>query len=121
MIARDRAGLVTQVITLGSPINGARHTSASWVYDEPGRRTLDRIDHARRNRPIRVPVTTIYSRRDGVVDWRHAIDDYTPTAVNVEVGSSHFGLGIDPDVWGIIANAIDNHPEPPSDNEWRHS
>lgn len=96
--ARDRPDLVEQVITFGSPINDSRLSD-------------------RRRRPIQPPVTTIYSRRDGVVDWRYAIDDHTPTAVNVEVGSSHLGLGIDPDVWRTIADAIDaladtNHPTP---------
>ncbi len=105
--ARDRPDLVEQVITLGSPIGGARHTSAPWVYDELGHQYLDRINTTRRRRPIQVPVTTIYSRRDGVVDWRHAIDDHTPTAVNVEVNSSHLGLGVDPDVWRTVADAMD--------------
>ena len=107
--ARDRPDLVEQVITLGSPINGPRHTSAPWMYDEAGLAYLDRINTHRRRRPIRVPVTTIYSKRDGVVDWRSAIDDHTPTAVNVEVNSSHLGLGVDPDVWRIVADSIDVH------------
>ena len=107
--ARDRSDLVAQVITFGSPIGGSRHTSAPWVLNEAGHRHLDHINFTRRQRPIRVPVTTIYSRNDGVVDWRHAIDDHTPTAVNVEVSSSHFGLGVDPDVWRIVADAIDAH------------
>lgn len=38
------------------------------------------------------------------------IDDHTPTAVNVEVDSSHLGLGIDPDVWRIVATAIEELP-----------
>lgn len=84
--ARDRPDLVEQVITFGSPINAVR-----------------------RRRPIRVPVTTIYSRRDGVVDWRQAIDTDNPSATNIEVDSSHLGLGIDPDVWRLVADAIDHH------------
>lgn len=106
--ARDLPDLVEQMVTFGSPINGARHTSAPWMYDEASLRYLDRVDRHRRRRPIRVPITVIYSRNDGVVDWRHAIDDHTPTAVNVEVNSSHLGLGVDPDVWTAVADAIDN-------------
>ncbi len=107
-VTRDRPHLVSQVITLGSPINGIRHTSAPWIHDEPSHQTIDRINAQRRRRPMRVPITTIYSRRDGVVDWRHAIDEHTPGAVNIEVASSHMGLGIDPDVWRIIADTIDD-------------
>lgn len=60
--------------------------------------------------------TTIYSRRDGVVDWRQAVDDHKSNAFNVEVGSSHIGLGVDPDVWRIIADTIDNHPTTDNSN-----
>lgn len=89
--ARIRPDLVQQVITLGSPIVG-RPAGAQ--------------------RPIRVPVTCIYSRRDGIVGWRDAIDNRTPGVVNIEVDSSHLGLGVDPDVWRIIAERIDELPEP---------
>lgn len=85
---RDLPDLVEQVITFGSPIGGSR----------------------RRRRPIRVPVTAIYSRNDGVVDWRSAID-HAADAVNIEVHSSHLGLGLDPDVWENIATALDRSPE----------
>ena len=105
--ARDLPGLVDQVVTFGSPINGLRHTSAPWMFDEAALRYIERVDMRRRRRPIRVPITSIYSRNDGVVDWRHAIDDHTPTAVNVEVHSSHIGLGVDPDVWTAVADALD--------------
>lgn len=88
--ARLRPDLVQQVFTLGSPIVGRP---------------------AGTQRPIRVPVTCIYSRRDGIVGWRYAMDHHTPTAVNIEVTSSHFGLGVDPDVWRIIADRIDELPE----------
>ncbi|CAN5636835.1 hypothetical protein BH24ACT5_BH24ACT5_16940 [soil metagenome] len=91
--ARERPEHVAQVITMGSPINGPGYSST------------------RRRRPIPVPVTTIYSRRDSVVNWRNALDHDSPTAVNIEVTSSHFGLGLDPDVWRIIVDTID-HPPP---------
>ncbi|MGB3735625.1 MAG: alpha/beta fold hydrolase [Ilumatobacter sp.] len=91
--ARNRPELVEQVITFGSPIRSGD------------------IRH-RNNRPIRVPVTTIYSRRDAVVDWRDAVDSSTD-AVNVEVSSSHIGLGVDPDVWRTIADALDGYSDLP--------
>ena len=51
------------------------------------------------------PVTVIYSRNDGVVHWRACVDP-DPNTVNVEVSSSHIGLGIDPDVWVIVASTL---------------
>ncbi|NNE11830.1 MAG: hypothetical protein HKN41_06225, partial [Ilumatobacter sp.] len=57
--------------------------------------------------PITVPITAIFSRRDGVVDWRACADRYSRSVRHVEVGSTHVGLGLDPDVWEITARALD--------------
>ena len=51
------------------------------------------------------PVTAIYSRNDGVVHWQACVDP-DPNTVNIEVTSSHLGLGIDPDVWCIVASTL---------------
>lgn len=107
-VARDRPDLVSQVVTFGSPISGPRHTAAPWVGDERALVAVEGMIARRNRRPIRVPVTTIYSRRDGIVDWRRAIDR-APRARNIEVASSHLGLGIDPDVWRAVADAIGEH------------
>lgn len=50
--------------------------------------------------PLDVPAVTIYSRRDGVVGWRSCRD---PAAEWVEVGSSHTGMGTDPDLYAELA------------------
>jgi hypothetical protein len=42
-----------------------------------------------RARPLRVPVTAIYSRRDGVVAWRACIDSTNADVEHVEVSSTH--------------------------------
>ena len=58
-------------------------------------------------RPARsVPVTSIYSRRDGIVGWRASIDRYTPEVDNVEVSTTHFGLGFSPAVLKILARKL---------------
>ena len=59
----------------------------------------------RSTRRITRPVTAIHSRRDGVVAWEACVDP-DPNAVNVEVTSSHFGLGLDPDVLGVVARTL---------------
>ena len=62
--------------------------------------------HARNSLGFRQPVTSIYSRTDGVVGWRASIDSYNPQARNVEVSGSHVGLGVNPQVWLEIADTL---------------
>ena len=61
----------------------------------------------RRGQSIGCDVVAIHSRNDGVVGWRTVVDEDTPGATNVEVTSSHIGMGLDPDVWAIVADALD--------------
>lgn len=84
-VARQHPELVEQVITLGSP-----------VY----RRTT----HA----DIAVPVTALYSAIDQVVPPRHALAFDEPTDTE-EIGSTHFAMGIDPDVWRLVADRLAGH------------
>jgi pimeloyl-ACP methyl ester carboxylesterase len=106
-VARDHAGAVAQVITLGTPVvGGPAHTRVGLAYG-PERTAQIQAGVDERNRvEIGVPITAIYSRRDGIVNWRACIDDVNPRANNVEVGSSHLGMGIDPDVWLLVARLL---------------
>jgi pimeloyl-ACP methyl ester carboxylesterase len=106
-IARDCPELCAGVIALATPIVGGPR------FSRPGRAypaaELDRIDAAieeRDRRPITVPTTAIYSRNDGIVNWKACIDRLTVEAVNIEVSSTHLSMGIDPDVWAAICDAI---------------
>ena len=105
--ARDRPEAVAQVITLGTPvIGGPAHTRVGGQRDPA---TLARIDariRARNRIPIRVPLTVVYSRRDGIVNWRACIDDDNSHAEHVEVTSSHLAMGIDPKVWELAAERL---------------
>jgi hypothetical protein len=51
-------------------------------------------------------ITSIYSKSDGVVGWQASIDSYNKQAKNIEVKGSHLGLGINPEVWKIIAKTL---------------
>ena len=53
--------------------------------------------------PPEVAFTAIYSRRDGIVDWRACID---PLATPVEVRSSHLGMAVDPTVIRAVGQAL---------------
>ena len=50
-----------------------------------------------------VEYVSVYSRRDGVVDWRACVDD---SSCNVEVGTSHCHLTTDRATLEIVADAV---------------
>jgi hypothetical protein len=102
-VARDRPDLVSRVATFGSPLYGPRFTSAQRLYAGERLAEIERMIDDRYQRAIERPVLSIYSRNDGVVDWRSCIDDLTPGAVVREVASTHLTLGVDPAVWLALA------------------
>jgi pimeloyl-ACP methyl ester carboxylesterase len=108
-LARLRPDLVARVVTLGAPVTGgAKATAVSYPYRLRGW-DLDEIERAigaANAVPIRVPVTAIWSKNDGIVAWRACVESVTPGATNVEVRSSHWGLGFDPDALEAIARAL---------------
>jgi pimeloyl-ACP methyl ester carboxylesterase len=53
--------------------------------------------------PAGVGFTSVYSRSDGVVDWHACLD---PAAECVEVDASHCGMGVNLDVYEIVARAL---------------
>jgi pimeloyl-ACP methyl ester carboxylesterase len=108
-LARLRPDLVRAVVTLGSPVvGGAKYVAVSYPWRRRGI-SLDAVEQladAAAATPIRVPVTAIWSARDGIVCGAACIDRTTPGATNVEVASSHWGLGFDPDALAAIARAL---------------
>lgn len=76
-----------QVITLGSPIRMAPQDG-----------------------PLRVPVTNVYTRSDGIVPWRACLDDPGAQRENVEVRGSHCGLGHNPAALVVIADRLAQAP-----------
>jgi pimeloyl-ACP methyl ester carboxylesterase len=106
--ARERPDLVELVVHLGTPVvGGPVHTAVAraWSPEQRARITTE-VERRNRTAPLLVPVISILSRRDGVVDWRASVDTRTPGAVHHEVGSTHFGLGLDPDVWRLVARTL---------------
>ena len=55
--------------------------------------------------PLRrgLPFTSIYSQRDGIMDWKACLD---PAAKHVEVRTSHCGMAIDPRVFDVVTDAL---------------
>ena len=112
--AREAARLfepfVREVITLGTPIiGGPKYTAVGPKFAEKQGLDLDEFElevHERNSIGIRQPVTSIYSKLDGVVGWRASVDVYNPHARNIEVSSSHFGIGVNARAWRHIADLL---------------
>jgi pimeloyl-ACP methyl ester carboxylesterase len=95
-LARQAPRQVRQVISLGSPFASTQ----PWVTraPRPPRRTLARA--------LPVPSTAVYSKWDGVVDWRACRQQPGPISENVAVRSSHLGMGHDPAVLWVVADRL---------------
>jgi len=103
---------VRQVITLGSPFapagRDAGDTPAARLYRSfAPMHAANRIHSARGvGRSLPVPSTSVYSRWDGVVDWRACLQPVTATSENVGVRAAHLGMGHDPAVLWVVADRL---------------
>ena len=108
-VARGYPDIVRQIVTMGSPVvGGPKYTSFGRMYEQRGA-DLDQIEARlaeRENQPIDVPVTSIYSKRDGIVGWQASIDRHTPQVEHREVSATHLGLGISAEVFIILAQKL---------------
>ena len=112
-LARRAPRQVRQVISLGSPFA----LTDRPVDGSPGIRAYERLapgygsrrpraSQGSLARPLPVPSTAVYSRWDGVVDWRACRQTPGPTSENVAVRSSHLGMGYDPAVLWVVADRL---------------
>ncbi len=95
---------VRQVITLGSPFADPSATTPARLYRAVFGASSD--GRPRLADPLPVPATSIYSRSDGVVAWRSCLDTPGPQRENVEVWSSHCGLGHHPAALLVVADRL---------------
>jgi dienelactone hydrolase len=112
--ARDLAlqapGIVRYVVTLGSPFaNDIRATNATRLYEALTGETMG--DNPELEAAIAgdlpVPVTSIYSKSDGIVNWRTCLLRPSETAENIEVYfASHVGIGVNPAALWAIADRL---------------
>jgi len=122
-VAVRRPDLVSGIVTLGSPMlaPGAHHRALTAGVDVlvrlsragvPGLMAQECVggtcaqqswDESREPVPAAVGFTAIYSKRDGIVDWRACVD---PGARPVEVRASHIGMAVDPRVLDHVTDAL---------------
>jgi pimeloyl-ACP methyl ester carboxylesterase len=125
-LAVRRPDLVSGIVTLGSPMlaPGAHHFSLTTSVDVlvrlsragvPGLMAEDCVrgacarqsfDESRQPIPPGVEFTSIWSRRDGIVDWRACVD---PLAKSIEVTTSHIGMALDPRVVDHVVATLRGH------------
>jgi hypothetical protein len=116
VVARETARLVPDavrhVITYGTPvIGGPTYTLAADAFGEAEcRRVRELTEELDRINPIQVPITVMFSRNDRVVHWSACIDRTSPRVEHVEIKSTHLGMGIDPEVWAIVATQLGLSP-----------
>ena len=110
-VARELPDAVSCVITFGSPVvGGPLYTvNAANVSGETKQRMLARIAARERERQITVPMSTVFSRLDSIVDWPACIDRYSPNVTHYEVSSTHLSMGLDPVVWRIVLDTLLDH------------
>lgn len=118
-IAQARPDQVRQVISLGSPINGNPARSTVWrVYESVNgeavsQDVLERLMSESRH-SLGVPATSIYSKSDGVVPWHISQEPESDLADNIEVHSSHIGLGLNPVVYYLLSDRLSQNA-----GDWR--
>lgn len=99
---------VRLVISLGSPFVGSPKANNAWrVYQlVSGEAEIDPARYAMLAETPTVPTSSVFSRSDGVVDWRCSVEHETANSENIEVHASHVGLGANPLVLYAIADRL---------------
>jgi len=96
------------VVTLGTPFAGDPKATNAWrIYELlTGSKVGDaKLLHEIGKAPS-LPTTSIYSRSDGIVSWRCSLNGEGPLVENIEVHSSHVGMGLNPLALYAVADRL---------------
>src|ERR1700724_1413495 len=109
-LAKMMPGRVRSVITLGSPFAGHPKATNAWrIYEmASGRRAdeqPDRFGGSISTTPP-VPTTAIFSRTDGICAWQGCMEKPSARSENIEVESSHCGMGHHPAAVYAVADRL---------------
>lgn len=119
-LARAYPDDVRFVITLGAPFRGNHQANTAWrVWSVLNRgsdaaHAVSEAARIRREQPLEVPTTCIYSKSDGIVAWQCCTSPPAPLTENIEVRSSHLGYGHNLGALYVVADRL-AQPE----NRWR--
>lgn len=114
-LARLYPGNVRQVITLGSPF-GTRESGTTLplvqrMFEQQSGMTIEAMRELLMSMDPHVsppvPITAIYSKGDGVVNWQVCREqEEDGQTQNIEVCGSHCGMGFNPAIYHIIADRL---------------
>lgn len=111
-LARSYPEYVHSVVSMGSPFNGDPKANVLHdVFHKISKKKFTNEDleafNRRRQPPTDIPTISIYSKTDGVVSWQCSLEEESAFTENVEVFSSHCGLGFNPIALAELAKALD--------------
>ena len=116
LLTEALAATAFMVITMGTPFNSeADHTNAGWLFRLLGGNStaIDPALSRRLRTPPPMRTTSIYSRTDGVVAWQTCRHDQPSSLVHdIEVDSSHIGMGWNRAVLAAVADRLGQPPGP---------
>ena len=110
-IARELPDKIASVVTYGTPvIGGPKYTIGAKVWDKKETVRINALlDELNTNNPIQVPMSIIFTKKDSVVTWSACLDNVSENVQHYEVQSTHLSLGIDPKVWKIVRNHLQQY------------
>jgi triacylglycerol lipase len=122
LVGRRRPDLVAGIVVLSAPVTGAlsvaphvrKQLEVLFGLNRRGVRGVISEDCVTGECAARiaaefegpfpdVPYTSVYSRRDAIIDWRTCLD---PAAELIEVRAAHSGMSTDPVVMRIVADRL---------------
>lgn len=122
-VAAQRPDQIASVTTLASPFRGpVAHANVLRATDAIRNRilrehaghilpgcyteacTCEFVDSLRNEFPNSVAQTAIYTKSDGIVDWRYCVTG--DAEVDCEVGGTHIGLVFNPAVYRVIGRRL---------------
>ena len=103
-LAREFPDMVRDVVTMGSPfvqlenLDKGAFSAVRAVYDffNPETALQGQNLGQRCLTPPPVPTTSIYTKGDGVVDWRASLNPRTEMSENIRVDGGHIGIVFNP-------------------------
>ncbi|MDB5890874.1 MAG: alpha/beta hydrolase [Polaromonas sp.] len=108
MLASAHPDKVRSVITMGSPFTGNPFDNNAWpLYQAINGRSAAELgfdENGRQTPPV--PTTSIFSRSDGLINWHCTQEAKSDRTENIEVVSSHLGLGHHPAVLYAVADRL---------------
>ena len=110
-LAREYEDDVRQVISLGSPFGRGRRSGSypSRLFSALNPEEEMPVDEDGLHIAPPVPTTAVYSKGDGIVNWKTAVQDHKLSEApvqNIQIRGSHCGMTLNPTVWYVLADRL---------------